>query len=203
MDTQSTETSIDSSSLLVEKEKVYLFSSKFESSGDLLKSVREFYNAIGYGISIRTSKKDKFYSLQCDRGGSYRDIKDIQDKRKRSTASRLVDCPFRIIGSKRRDGMWVFKPKHLAHNHEPSSDISGHPSFRQLSPNKVQAVKDMSRAGIPPRQILSSLRQQFPNLPANSRTIYNVKNKIKREKLGNRSEIGALFEELQQAEFFL
>ncbi|XP_071740660.1 protein FAR1-RELATED SEQUENCE 5-like [Rutidosis leptorrhynchoides] len=161
-----TEASDDSSNLLIEKEKIYLSSSKFES------------------------------------GGSYRDTQGIEVKIKKSSVCRLIECSFRIIGSKGRDGIWVFKPKNLAQNHDPSTDISGHPSFRQLSPNKVQVVKDMTQAGIPPRQILSSLRKQIPNLPATSRTVYNVKRQIQKETLGNCSEVGALFEQLQKGGFF-
>ncbi|XP_071719264.1 uncharacterized protein [Rutidosis leptorrhynchoides] len=154
-----------------------------------------------YGISILNSKNEKFYTLQCDRGGSYRDRNDIGVERKKSSVSRLVECPFRIIGGKGRDGIWVFKPKHLAHNHDPSTNISGHPSFSQLSTAKIQSVKDMIRARIPPRKILSSLRQQISNLPAISRTIYNAKKKFEEKLLGDRSEIGALYEELQKGGF--
>ncbi|XP_071720539.1 uncharacterized protein [Rutidosis leptorrhynchoides] len=124
--------SVDSSNLFVEKEKLFISSSKFGSSDELLKRVREFYNGRGYGISIRNSKKDKFFTLQCDRGGSYRDVRGIEDKRKKDTATRLVN---------------------------------------------------------------------YPSLPAISRTIYNVKKQIQRETLGNRSEIGALFEELQKENY--
>ncbi|XP_042754325.1 uncharacterized protein LOC122196071 [Lactuca sativa] len=59
----------------------------------------------------------------------------------------------------------------------------------------------MTKAGIPSRQILSSLRQQTPDLPAISRTIYNVKKKIRKENLGNQSMINALFKELEECGF--
>nr|XP_043637923.1 protein FAR1-RELATED SEQUENCE 5-like [Erigeron canadensis] len=192
---------MDSSRPLIENEDRYLTTSKFESCEALVKSAREYYYTKGYGVSIRNSKKDKFVTLQCDRGGSYRDIRGIQDKRQKKATTRLISCPFRIIGSKGVDGTWVYKPKHLKHNHEPSSDMSGHPSFRKLPPDTVQTVEEMTKSGTPPRQILSSLRQQNPDLPANSRTIYNVKRKIKRDNLGNQSVIGALFEEFEKDGF--
>nr|XP_043633125.1 uncharacterized protein LOC122604303 [Erigeron canadensis] len=192
---------MDSSRPLIENEDRYLTTSKFESCEALVKSAREYYYTKGYGVSIRNSKKDKFVTLQCDCGGSYRDIRGIQDKRQKKATTRLISCPFRIIGSKGVNGTWVYKPKDLKHNHEPSSDMSGHPSFRQLPPDTVQTVEEMTKSGIPPRQILSSLRQQNPDLPAKSRTIYNVKRKIKRDNLGNRSVIGALFEEFEKDGF--
>ncbi|PWA86891.1 protein FAR1-RELATED SEQUENCE 5 [Artemisia annua] len=189
---------IDLSSPIIQNEELYLSSSTFESCDDLLKSVRAFYYTKGYGLSIRDSQKDKYVTLQCQRSGSYRDVRNIGDKRKRSTTSRLIECPFQIGGKKGQDGSWVFKVINLEHNHEPSTDMSGHPSFRRLEPDDVQSVKSMTISGIPPRQILTSLRQQTPNLPANSRTIYNLKAKIRRDDLGDRSMVMALLDELEK-----
>ncbi|KAL4555319.1 hypothetical protein LXL04_037936 [Taraxacum kok-saghyz] len=152
-------------------EELYLANSNFVSYAELLKSVRDFYFSKGYAISIRDSSKDNFVKLQCDQGGR-----------------------------KGIDGVWVLNAKNLTHNHEPSADMSGHPSFRRLSPTDVQSVKNMTLSGIAPRQILSSLRQGNQNLPANSRTIYNLEAKICKEKLDNRSRVSALFEELQKEE---
>ncbi|XP_078176422.1 uncharacterized protein LOC144569822 [Carex rostrata] len=59
----------------------------------------------------------------------------------------------------------------------------------------------MTQSGIPPRQILSSLRQKNPKLKAISTTVYNVKAKIRREKLGGRTMIQALFKELGEGGF--
>ena len=191
----------DLSSPIIQNEELYLSSSVFESYDDLLKSVRAFYYAKGYGLSIRDSQKDKYVTLQCQRSGSYRDVRNIGDKRKRSTTSRLIECPFQIGGKKGSDGSWVFKVVNMEHNHEPSTDMSGHPSFRRLEPDDVQSVKSMTVSGIPPRQILTSLRQKTPNLPANSRTIYNLKAKIRRDDLGDRSMVMALLEELEKGGF--
>ncbi|XP_052620945.1 protein FAR-RED IMPAIRED RESPONSE 1-like [Lactuca sativa] len=192
---------MDSSSPTIQNEELYLANSKFDSYDELLKSVRDFYYVKGYGISIRDSSKDKYVTLQCDRGGCYRDRLSIGDKRKKNTGSRLISCPFQIVGKKEYDGGWILKAKNLSHNHEPSTDISRHPSFCRLSPNDVQSVKNMMLSGIPPRQILSSLRQGNPNLPAVSRTIYNLKAKIRKENLGNRSTVSALFEEFEKEGF--
>ncbi|KAL4572135.1 hypothetical protein LXL04_018904 [Taraxacum kok-saghyz] len=122
----------------------------------------------------------------------------VGDKRKKNTGSRLINCPFQIVGKKGNDGAWVLKVKNLTHNHEPSTDMSGHRSFRRLLPDDVQSVKNMTLSGIPPRQILSSLRQRNKNLPAVSRTIYNLKAKIQKENLNNRSTVSTLFEEFEK-----
>ncbi|GKC17144.1 protein FAR1-related sequence 5, partial [Tanacetum coccineum] len=122
-------------------------------------------------------------------------------KRQKNTSSRLINCPLRLTGKRGKDGLGFFKPKNLTHSHYPSTDISGHPSFRKLKPDNIQIVKDMTLSRIPPRQILSSLHQQNPNIPATSRTIYNVKKKFRKDTLEGRSEINALFEEFEKGGF--
>ncbi|GJY05794.1 protein FAR1-related sequence 5 [Tanacetum coccineum] len=107
-----------------QNEELFLATSKFESRDELLKSVREFYYAKGYGISISNSRLDKFVILKCDRGGPYRGTQSKDSQRKRSTSSRGVNCPFRITGRKGKDGLWEFRPKNLTHNHDPSSDTN-------------------------------------------------------------------------------
>ena len=81
-------------------------------------------------MSIRNSRKDKFVLLKCDLGGSYRDARDknIAENRKRSTGTHLIECPFSIKGKNGGDGVWVFEAIDLTHNHEPSTDMSGHSS---------------------------------------------------------------------------
>ncbi|XP_071689837.1 protein FAR1-RELATED SEQUENCE 5-like [Rutidosis leptorrhynchoides] len=99
------------------------------------------------------------------------------------------------------DGSWMLKSYNLRHNHDPATDMSGHASSRQLSADEIKSVKEMTMVRIPPRQILSSLRQRNSNLSAISRTIYNVKKQIRKDNLKNRSIIGALFEELAKGGF--
>ncbi|PWA49219.1 hypothetical protein CTI12_AA483420 [Artemisia annua] len=195
------------SSMMNQNEELYLARSKFDSYDDLLRNVRAFYYAKGYGISIRDSRKDKYVTLQCALSGVYKEKPEkkrkrcTEKKRKKSTGSRLTNCPFQISGKKGSDGLWVLSPINLTHNHEPTTDMSGHPSSRRLPPEDVQTVKHMTLSGIPPRQIISSLRQQNPNLPANSRTIYNLKAKIRKDDLKDRSMVSALFEELGKGGF--
>ncbi|GKE35099.1 PKS-NRPS hybrid synthetase [Tanacetum coccineum] len=81
--------------------------------------------------------------------------------------------------------------------------MSGHPSFCRLPEEDVHTVKNMTLSGIPPRHIISSLRKKSPNLPINSRTIYNLKAKPLKDDLGNRSLVGSLLEELEKGGFSL
>lgn len=73
----------------------------------------------------------------------------LEIKGKKNTGSRLIKCPFQIVGKKVNDGTWALKAKNLTHNHEPSTDISGHPSFRRLLSDDVQSVKSMTLSAYP------------------------------------------------------
>lgn len=60
-------------------------------------------------------------------------------------------------GKRKRDGVWKLEIKNLSHNHEASRDMSGHPYCHCFSSEEVQRIQEMTKAGIPPRQILTSL----------------------------------------------
>lgn len=123
------------------------------------------------------------------------------DQRKRATASRLINCPFQIWGKKKRDETWHVEIKNVSHNHEPSKDMSAHPSCRRFSEEEFLKIKEMTLAGVPARQILSALRQNNPNIQAISKTIYNAKAKVIKEIISDRTVLQALFEELSQGDF--
>ena len=113
----------------------------------------------------------------------------LKRKKRKVTGSRLFDCPFEVWGKRKKDGVWKLDIKNLSHNHEPSTDMSGHPFCRRFSKDEVERIQVMTRAGIPPRQILTSLRQSNSSLEAISKTLYNVRAKIKKESLDRRSNI--------------
>ncbi|CAN6585902.1 unnamed protein product [Malus baccata var. baccata] len=66
---------------------------------------------------------------------------------------------------------------------------------------EILRIKEMSKAGIPPCQILSSLWQGNPHLQVVSRNIYNLRAKIVKESLAGRPIIQALLEELREGGF--
>ena len=87
------------------------------------------------------------------------------------------------------------------HNHEPSVDMSGHPSCRQLSSEQILVIERMTRAGVQTHQILLALRQENVNTKSVSRSISNMKCKLQKERLAGRTPIQALFDELGQSKF--
>ncbi|PIA55362.1 hypothetical protein AQUCO_00800248v1 [Aquilegia coerulea] len=174
----------------------------FNSREELLEYVHDFSLSQGYATTIRDSEKDKYVTIGCDRGGTYRNRSNTSiEERKKKSGSRLINCPFRIKSVKLVDGSWIIRISNGTHNHEASKDVSGHPSFRPFSNKELLRIKKMCMSGIPPRQILTSLRQANPKLKAISRTVYNTKAKIRKEKLRGRTPIQALLEELSSGGF--
>ncbi|XP_010656980.1 probable bifunctional methylthioribulose-1-phosphate dehydratase/enolase-phosphatase E1 2 isoform X2 [Vitis vinifera] len=155
----------------------------FQTREDLLKHVRDFALSQGYMVSIKDSSKDRYVTVACDKGGVYRKrLKSGDNMRQRKMPSRLTNCPFEVVG-KKDDELWTLTIKHGEHNHEPATDISDHPSCRRFTEEEILIIREMSTAGKRPRQILKVLRQRNPNLILDSRNVYNVKAKIRRESL--------------------
>ncbi|KAI9919179.1 hypothetical protein PsorP6_011351 [Peronosclerospora sorghi] len=59
----------------------------------------------------------------------------------------------------------------------------------------------MEGPGVPPRQIVTTLRQQHQDLPAIALTVYNARVKRHQQLLDGRSPIQALFDELKSSQF--
>lgn len=155
----------------------------FQTREDLLNHVRYFALTQGYMVSIKDSSKERYVTISCDRGGLYRKrLKTGDNICRRKTATRLINCPFEVVG-KKDDDLWTLTIKNGEHNHEPSTDNSDQPYCRRFREEEVLLIKEMTAAGKRPKQILKVLKQRNPNLVSDSRNVYNVKSKIRRENL--------------------
>lgn len=159
----------------------------FEDREDLVKYVRDFGASQGYVVTIKKSRKDRRVILGCDRGGVYRNRRKIDEsKRKRKASSRLINCPFEAIG-KKEDDLWVLTVKNGEHNHEALKDMSEHPYSRRFTEDEVRQIKQMTEAGVKPRQVLKALKQINPELQSTPRHLYNLKAKIRQGNLSGSS----------------
>ncbi|KAI8568648.1 hypothetical protein RHMOL_Rhmol02G0216800 [Rhododendron molle] len=187
--------------MLNEAECASLLEENFSTRDELLDRIRNMALKEGYVTTIKKSKPGCYVIIGCDRGGKYRGTSVPLSEGKRMSGSRLVNCPFQILGKKKVGKPWKVEIKDVSYNHEPSSDMSGHPFCRRFSKEEVLSIKQMTMAGIPPRQILTSLRQSNSNCKAIARTVYNAKAAIKKKVLAGRTMIQALFDELCQGDF--
>ncbi|KAK9050356.1 hypothetical protein SSX86_030674, partial [Deinandra increscens subsp. villosa] len=160
----------------------------FPDREELIQHVGEFGISQGYVVTIKQSKKEKVVVLGCQRGGVYRNRRKTIDDgtselvRKRKSGSQLTNCPFELVG-KKDDGFWVLSVKNGSHNHEPLSDITQHPSARRFTESEVLLIKEMTEAGLKPRQILKRLRQHNPELSSTPKHVYNIKTKLRQGNL--------------------
>ncbi|CAG8511011.1 7103_t:CDS:2 [Cetraspora pellucida] len=179
---------------------------QFASRNELLEYMRSFSKTQGYAVTIKRSCSDrngkiKNVVLGCDRSGFYRNRLNLSDDlHHKRTASRLINCPFELFGT-RHDNIWHLEVRNSEHNHEASTDMSGHPIVRKLNVDQKELVKQMVVAGSRPRQILSTIHQNDLSLFAISRTIYNIMNSIRQERLDGHTPVQAFLDKLQGSDF--
>jgi MULE transposase domain len=184
-----------------ENGELQLMGLSFGTRRELIKGVRSFFSKRGYDVKVRISKKTSVI-WGCDGSGFSEDTQDVLMKQRNGTTpSNLMGCPFKIKGKQHDDGSWRIEIINYSHNHKALVDETGHPIFRQLSVEDIRTVEHMSNSGVPPRQILSYLRQIYPNMPVIPGVIYSLRHKIFKERLLGRSHIRSLLEELGKGGF--
>ena len=157
--------------------------SQFNSREELLEHAKNWAARQGYAIVIARSRFNRLW-LKCDRGGVYENRRNLtpdQRKRKRSD-SRLLGCPFRMLAVVRKDGVWRVSTENPEHNHDPSEDLSVHPTLRRLTEIQSQKVNEMTEAGNSPAETLEELRKLWPDIKVLTRDIYNARKKYKAQK---------------------
>lgn len=101
---------------------VSVSSARYSDREKLIFCIHEVASTLGFATVIRKSKKDRYVRIGCDRGGEYRvnklPIKKRDTTVRRSTGTRLIQCPFEIWGRRKKDGFWEVEIKELTHNHD-------------------------------------------------------------------------------------
>ena len=155
-------------------------STVFRSREELLEGCKDWSATQGYAIVIARSRVNRLW-LKCDRGGTYENRRNLMpDQRKRKRAdSRLLGCPFKVIAAHKKDGSWTVDTEIGNHNHEPSDDLSAHPTLRRMTDQQLQKVHDMCDAGRSPAETLEELKAVWPGIKVLTRDIYNARKKYK------------------------
>ena len=157
--------------------------SDFASREDLLVGVKDWAASQGYAVVIARSRFNRLW-LKCDRGGTYENRRNLtpdQRKRKRGD-SRLLGCPFRMLATAKKDGTWKVETDNPEHNHEPSEDLSQHPTLRRMTDEQLHRVHEMCDRGNSPSETIEELRRLWPDIKVLTRDIYNARKKYKTQK---------------------
>lgn len=153
--------------------------------------------SIEQGFCVTTGKSNgRHIEVKCDLGGVYR-ARNVRGVGR--TSSRLCLCPFLISGLKRADGFWYMSIRNGTHNHEvtPDDELVGHSQARLLNKAQEDRIEELSSSGVKPRQIESSLRQQYPNILITRQDILNSIYKAKTRRLDGLSPIECLANKLE------
>ena len=156
---------------------------EFRSRDELLSGCKDWAASQGYAVVIARSRFNRLW-LKCDRGGVYENRRNLtpdQRKRKRGD-SRLLGCPFKMLATCKKDGVWRVETDIADHNHGPSDDLSAHPTLRRMTDEQVRKVHEMCDAGKSPAETLEELKALWPDIKVLTRDIYNARKKYKTEK---------------------
>jgi len=172
----------------------------FETREQLLASIQQHALSYGYVITTISSNPSRNITLGCDRGGIYHDrINAPNGAKRRKTSTKRTGCPFRLYGKKLANNQWQIQVRNPTHNHEADDIMIGHSLARrrQLTEDQNNTIKHLSDIGSKPRHIISLLRAEQPTTLIKPYDLYNIRDEIRRKKLGNYTPLEFLRETLQ------
>jgi MULE transposase domain len=144
----------------------------FPSRQALQQHVGDWALAQGYCVSVLRSDSRKV-ELKCDLGGIHRPRGWQPVRGIRRCSSRQSSCPFSLKGRITAEGEWKLKVRNPNHTH-PANDLISHSRARRFTAQQQSEIGEMSRIGIAPRQIESTLRQRHPEILVTRQDIYNA-----------------------------
>ncbi|KAI9661942.1 MAG: hypothetical protein M1821_009182 [Bathelium mastoideum] len=114
----------------------------FDSREEMIETAKKFTREHGFDLVIghSTKKHGEFARcwLICELAGEYRNRHRLQpEDRKRKRESRKTNCPFKLLGSKKRhETRWLLSIKDGRHNHDliskPNQEEVGEADFPEL-----------------------------------------------------------------------
>lgn len=127
------------------------------------------------GLVICDSRLGSYTLYRCDRGGSYRDRRNIdQLDRIRKLHTRKCNCPFKLrIKFNKLDHHWYLIINNPKHNHH-LSNLENLPVLRRRDDTIKRDIKELLDKGIKnPTQIRSLLIAKHEDIVITKRDIYN------------------------------
>jgi hypothetical protein len=166
----------------------------YPDTATAITAIQEHAKAHGYAL-FRRDKKASRELWACDRAGKYNPKGKGAahlSKQRASTGSKKCDCLMRV--ELRLDSIsttWSLRVLEKSHNHTPSSAITAHPAYRiaAISSDTRSIINNMSRSGLSPAQILSTLRNSDPDVPLIPKDIANITQQARLEELGGKTPI--------------
>jgi hypothetical protein len=168
-------------------------------------AIQEQANSGGFFVKLgrRDYAKGKFLVL-CSFGGKYKaSTHDDCSPIIRQSETRLLDCPFRINIRKHKNGQYFPFIVNLEHNHPLNVDLASIPQARKPLQSVIDEVKSISSLSIPPRNIVSNIRETYPECLVSNKDIYNMRASFKTKMLEGLSPIEFLLLKLPENGFLV
>ncbi|SAL95008.1 hypothetical protein [Absidia glauca] len=135
---------------------------------------------------------------KCDLGGS--NISESAGKR--LAKSRRINCPFKwktslktVFQNGLRLEQFTLVMENSGHCHSPADTLSGHSRACVLDDEQHKIVIEMTETGSGAVEIVSYLQNKYPTQSFRPKTIYNARQKIRRNYLDGRSPLHALMDQ--------
>ena len=170
------------------------------SKNEILSKLNTFAKDHGFALVTRTSKSQrKVWYFGCDQCGEYRNTRWIKEsQRKQKTTTRANDCKFEIRVKLQDVGDWEVKITYEEYNHKSSQDFQAHPTHRRaaLISSEKEFITNLYESDISTRVIKLMLHKKYGFCPVTSQDLYNLRAAIVSKKLGGRSPIQVLIDEI-------
>ena len=172
----------------------------FGSDEQLTAWVQNIARGLGFVIVKGRTKTEKGYlyeiNYRCSKSGIYKP----EGAGKRKTSTSKTNCPFKLVAKYRETkNNWILRVKDDTHNHDLLESLHGIPYAMRLKDDEFGLVKELSGYTVRPRIILSTIQGRNPDNVSSVRTIYNARNKIQRNRVGDRTPIQVLYSHLQES----
>ncbi|XP_045831510.1 uncharacterized protein LOC123922888 [Trifolium pratense] len=172
---------------------------------ELIRWAREIALKLKFAIVIGKSdngsdKRKQYFRLDCERGGRY--VSTNKKLKSDQTGTRKCGCPFRLRGYCHADKTWHLTVVNGKHNHELDKAVEGHLIVGRLKPEERQCMEEMSRNLVPPKNIMSTLKDRDPNNKTTAKQLYNLSHRLKLKMRASMTEMQHLSKRLVETGYF-
>jgi MULE transposase domain/FAR1 DNA-binding domain len=172
---------------------------EFEDVDEAVRYLYRFAMDHGFAVSKSNVKKDRKgynrrHDFRCAKGGKVRG-KGV----KRSTGSRMTECPFTVRIHRTGYGTWKVQQHSKHHNHE-ASEPSAFPRYRLPTDAQMALIRSSHANGTAPRFIFAQILEGDPQTLISLRDIYNEVARMRKERLAGLTPIETLIMELRDSD---
>ncbi|GAU16259.1 hypothetical protein TSUD_298910 [Trifolium subterraneum] len=158
----------------------FVTEAKEESKDVLISWARKVAEKLKFTIIIRRldnggdKSRKPFFALQCERSGKY--VPPTKKLKFDCMGTRKCGCPFRLRGYYTKETkLWHMTVVNGIHNHKLDTELEGHLVAGRLKPEEKVFLDEMTKNFVPPRNIISTLKDRDPENTMSSKQVYNAR----------------------------